>query len=180
MTASVSKADVGHYGPGFRIFLFLVALNASYSVILFPRIASHANTKSGAMGSEVRRSLAISVPLGLLAVGSLAALAHPILIFTFGPEHAPGVTPLRILCIAAMLNLVNRHYRQVLLSCGRQATDLRLTAVGTAVHLVAKVAFIPTDGIAGAAMGTVVGDVVLLVGLYLKTRPMLKPHASEL
>lgn len=172
--ALVSDSDVGHYGPGFRIFLFLVALNSAYSVILFPRISSHANAEGGSMGQEVRRSLAVTVPLALIAAIGLASLAHPVITGLFGDDFAPGVNSLRILCIALVLNLVNRHLRQVLIACSRQGLDLRLTALGTLTHLGAKLALIPSFGIAGAAMGSVAGELVLMLALYFATRPLLR------
>lgn len=170
----VSEADVGHYGPGFRIFLFLVALNSAYSVILFPRISSHANAQPGSMGREVRRSLAITVPIACAVAGALALVAYPLITGLLGESFAPGVSSLRILCVALVLNLINRHLRQVLIATSRQGQDLRLTALGTLAHLGSKLAFIPLFGITGAAMGSATGELVLLIALYFTTKPLLR------
>ena len=170
----VSATDLGHYVPGFRIFMFAVALISAYSVILFPRIAAHAGSLSDAMAREVRRSLRLTIPAVLVGAGLLAALAHPILVLLFDSEYTHGRVSLQILCIALVINLLNRHYRQVLIARGRQRTDLALTAMGTLVHIAGKFAFIPFMGIAGAAWGTVVGELFLLAALRRAALPVLR------
>ena len=170
----VDNASLGHYGLGLRLFLFMIALNWSYSVILFPRIAAHAHATDGAMSREVRRSLSIVIPFCLLAAGSLAALAHPILTIFFGEEFEPGVNSLRILCLALVFNMVNRHLSQVLLAKSKQSAELRIMIFGTLTHVVAKIALIPIFGIAGAALGSVSGELALMLAYALAARPLLK------
>jgi O-antigen/teichoic acid export membrane protein len=169
----VSATDLGFYSAAFRIFLFCTSLITAYFVIMLPRFAAHANAPPEAMAGELRDSLRRSLPL--LAAGSalLALLADPLLAFLFGAEYTVASVPLRLLCLALVFNLLNRTYRQVLLAAGRQRQDFRLTITGTLVHVGAKLALIPLLGIAGAALGSVIGELFLYLVLSRAARPAL-------
>lgn len=74
---------------------------------------------------------------------------------------------LRILGVAALVNVVNNHFRYMLLATNRQQLDLRNTAVATAAHVAFKLVLIPMAGIEGAALGTLGGEMtVLALGLW--------------
>jgi O-antigen/teichoic acid export membrane protein len=161
----VSSANLGRYVVAYQVFLFAISLSSAYFVILLPRISAHANSKTNAMALELRRSLVTSVPLALIGAGMLAVLARPILVMLFDPAYGQASTSLRILCIALVLNLLNRHYRQVLIARNRQHRDMALTAAGAVVHIGSKIVLIPVLGIAGAAVGSVMGELFLVIAL---------------
>lgn len=158
-----TTAAVGHYVGAARLFTLLLALATSYFVILLPRLAERGRESGVALANELAAGLRRAVPMGLLVAGGIALLAVPLLTFLFGAEFAAAGNALRLLAAAAMLNLISRHYRQVLLVRGGQRTDLRLTGVCVAVHVGAKVLLIPVLGLTGAALGTVLGEGYLLL-----------------
>ena len=65
------------------------------------------------------------------------------------------------LLLAVIVSLLNGHLRQALIALGYQRLDLRNTALSSGVHVLTKVALIPVLGIAGAALGTLIGEAFL-------------------
>ncbi len=145
-----------------RSFKLLLGFAASYFIILLPRISERAHD-GGAMAAELRDSFRRILPTAVIAMALLAALAGPLLRILFGAEFGGAALSLRILALALLVNVSLRHYRQVLLARGLQRLDLRSSIIGGIVHVGAKLALIPAMGIAGAAVGTLIGELALFV-----------------
>lgn len=172
----VAPTAVGLYAAAFKIFQLLLGFAASYFIILLPRIAERSHD-GRAMAEELRGSLRRVLPLALVAMLVLALVAGPMLRLLFGQEFGGAATPMRILALALLINVTLRHYRQVLLARGLQRTDWQSSLIGGAVHVAAKLALIPSLGIVGAALGTLVGETALLC---LQRRAALRAIATPI
>lgn len=169
----VNRMDLGHYSGAARIFMLLLALATTYFVIILPRFAERAHS-STTLRDELAFSLRLTVPLAVMGMLTLAVTAAPVLSLLYGADFTVAAGPLRLLGVAAVANLIGRQFRQVLLVRGLQATDLRLTAVGTLSHVASKLVLIPHLGILGAAIGTLVGEAVLLTVHGLAAHDVLR------
>jgi O-antigen/teichoic acid export membrane protein len=160
-TNFVSGHDVGHYSAAYRIFTQLLGLGMGYFVILLPRVAECARISGPAMAQEISHSMKRIMPPAFAGLALLLVIASPMM-RVFGPDFVSASNALRLLGLAFVANFVRQHYRQVLLSRGLQSTDLAQTAVGSIVSVGSKFALVPVMGINGAALGTLIGEVVLL------------------
>lgn len=170
----VDRLELGYYSAVVRLFFLMMTLAGAYFVILLPRLAERAAAPA-IMRREVRDSLKRSVPLALVGCGLVLVLAAPMLTVVFGPEFVVAVPALRLLSLVVVVNLVGRHYRQVLVATGRQVVDLRMTGIGAVVHVVAKLGLIPAFGITGAALGTLVGESTIAGLLWWSARQTVAP-----
>lgn len=159
----VSATLIGYYAVSHRIFTMLLSVSSVYSIIVFPIFAKQANEGSEALHQTLRRLLHIPLPLVILGVVVIAMIARPALVLLFGPEFVEGTTSLQFLMIAVAANFMYRSYRQILLSSGRQRKDLQMTTIATVVNLSLKAVLIPFLGIVGVAIGTAIGEVLLLI-----------------
>lgn len=163
----VGDAPIGWYNGASRLFALMMGLSAVYFTILFPRLSQRAAESPAAFRSEALGSLARVLPLALAGVVGVAVLAPWGLGLLFSPSFAGAAMALRILGVAALVNVVNNHFRYMLLATNRQQLDLRNTAIATAAHVVFKLVLIPMAGIEGAALGTLGGEMtVLALGLW--------------
>lgn len=163
----VGDAQIGWYNGASRLFALMMGLSAVYFTILYPRLSQRAAESPGAFRIEALGSLRRVVPLALLGALGVALLAPWTLALLFSPSFAGAAMALRVLGAAAMVNVINNHFRYMLLATGRQQVDLRNTAVATVVHLALKLALIPVAGIEGAALGTLGGELaVLALGVW--------------
>lgn len=158
----LTRADLGHYSAASKLFYVMMAFATAYFVILLPRFAESAVRPDPALSDELRASLRRTVPIALAGLAILTLLARPILVLMFGATFGVAAPSLAILGAATVISLASRHYRQVLLARGLQMHDLKFNVVGAITHIGAKLALIPTCGIVGAAIGTLIGEVAIL------------------
>lgn len=149
--------------------LFAAALKVVDSLILVP-----AAITAGAMPALTREALrrgpgpvrertATTVALlGVPAAVGLFALAPGVVLVLYGSEYAAAAAPLRLLAPALLAIFLNNVLLHALLALGRAPLLPRLTAARVAVAGVAALLLIPRLGIAGAALGFTLAELVLL------------------
>lgn len=159
----VGTQALGIYAVPFRIFTFLLSMSTVYFVVVLPAYAR--STSAGAAGLRATHRRIMWYPLPLIAAGLAfgAAVSAPLLGMLFGPALVAGTPVMRLLLVALGLNFISRCYRAVVLVTNRYLGDMHSTAVSTAVNIAVKLVAIPVWGIAGAAIGTIVGEVVLVI-----------------
>ena len=172
----VGDAQIGWYNGASRLFALMMGLSAVYFTIHFPRLAQRAAESPTAFRSEALGSLARVLPLALVGAAGVAVLAPWGLGLLFSPSFAGAAMALRILGVAALVNVANNHFRYMLLATNRQQLDLRNTAVATVAHVAFKLILIPVAGIEGAALGTLGGELVVLALGVWATRADLCPR----
>lgn len=148
--------------------LFAAALKVVDSLILVP-----AAIAAGAMpaltrealrgGGPVRERTATTVALlGVPGAVGLFALAPGVVRLLFGAEFAPAALALRVLAPALLAIFLNNVLLHALMALGRAPLLPRLTAVRVGVAVVSAVTLIPRFGIAGAACGFTLSELVML------------------
>ena len=148
--------------------LFAAALKVVDSLILVPAAiaagAMPALTREALRGSgPVRERTATSVALlGVPGAVGLFALAPGVVRLLFGAEFGEAALPLRILAPALLAIFLNNVLLHALMALGRAPLLPRLTAVRVGVAGICAVTLIPRLGIAGAACGFTLSELVLL------------------
>ena len=132
------------------------------------------------LNRELRASLARVLGLAVPVLGLGMWMAGNILEILYEPSFGVAREPLQILLVVVAIALVNGHIRHALIVLGKQRQDLRNVAVSSIVHVVMKLALIPVLGMAGAAVGGLLGESVLMVLGWLTVRPMLRPATADL
>jgi O-antigen/teichoic acid export membrane protein len=159
----VSSTLIGQYAVPLRIFTLLLSLGSLYFIVVLPIFSRRSREGGASLRQTLESAMRLSLPVVLLGVLVIVAAAEPLLGILFGAQFTAGSSSLRVLMIAMGANFVNRSYRQVLLASGRRNHDMTATLAGTVANLLAKLLLIPLLGIAGAAAGTAIGEVVLLI-----------------
>jgi O-antigen/teichoic acid export membrane protein len=166
-----SKAEVGLYGGAFKLYSLGLSLGTMYFALLLPHLAARRAQSlpavNTAMHAALRRTLLAATPIVVAAL----LLAGPVLRMLFGAGFEAATGALQILLVALPLNLVAGHFRTLLVATGRQRRDLGLVAIGTIVHVAAKLILIPAVGMNGAAWGTLVGEAALMLVSWAAVRP---------
>lgn len=148
--------------------LFAAALKVVDSLILVPAAiaagAMPALTREALRGSgPVRERTATSVALlGVPAAVGLFALAPQVVSLLFGAEFAAAGAALRLLAPALLAIFLNNVLLHALLALGRASLLPKLTALRVAAALLFALALIPGFGVAGAACGFTLSELLLL------------------
>ena len=174
----VSMQDVGAYGAAYRMRVLGVSVVSLYMTVVLPHLTLHGRDSVRRLSEEVVsllwKMLALALPAAILAM----VLSPWILATIFGTEFLSGTMSMRLLIIATLATLVGSHYRPAVLGLGKNRSDLRNVAVGTVAHVGSKLALIPLIGMAGAALGTLVGETVYALASWWTLRRLLVADAA--
>ena len=162
----VSTTAVGLYTGASKIFFVFLTLSGAYVSVIYPRMASVMGQSVKVLHIELFRLFRVVMPIALLGMLLVLFLSDFVLVQLFGEEFYVASSSLQMLVVAFLSNLASRHYRVLLLVSQQQKLDLTLVSISTFVHLSVKLIMIPIWGIEGAAIGTAIGEISLLL-LYM-------------
>lgn len=157
---------VEQYNAAYSYLNFLLIITPAVTLALFPRMARHAVSDRPRLAYEyalaLRVMLILSVPLVALTFWFAPLLVS---IVTGGKEgYLPdSAVALRILIFFLPLSFVNGVTQYVLIALDRQRLITGVFAATVVFNLVVNLALVPRIGINGAALTTVLSEIVLLV-----------------
>lgn len=141
------------------VYAAVVAVTqAALAISTFFRNRAQAGIASGRSGMAVwRYPLALS---GLAALGILAAqiLAEPLSDLLFGPAYEGAAGVMRILAVAAAMQMLLDVGQGMLIASGRRRALLSVAIVGAVVTILSLALLVPTAGAMGAAVAATVGS----------------------
>jgi O-antigen/teichoic acid export membrane protein len=155
-----TDAETGLYAAAYKIYEGLTYAPLAISTVLTPRLSELFARDRGR-----HRALAVGWISGSMGLGALAAavaflLARPLLVFLFGAGYAAATAPLRILAVGLPVVFTIWILHAVAISVDRERLLLRTGLVGLAVNVALNLYVIPRYGPNGAALATVVGEVI--------------------
>lgn len=169
-------SQVGYYAAAYRIVTLLQVIPTAYFTAIFPALArSHASRQRPA-GSDLPQrtayyALAVSMPVALL----LLDRSDWIIELLFGSSFQPSIAPLRWLVWSLPAVTFRAVFRNLLLTSHQEVTNLLLSLVTALLNVALNLALIPRHGIVGAAVATLVSEIVLLAATAWRVRTSLGP-----
>ena len=170
------ESEVGIYAGVYRIiginYILGYAIANTFTPLLFEKYTTNKTTYR-----EVTRQL-MKAMLGVGTLTSLglflgAGILIPVII---GKEFAAGVIIGRILSVAVFFRLLNFGLTEILTTSDRQMTRVTLEAITVGINIILNLLFIPYYGGVGAAIATVVAELILCLGsFYISYRNRLIP-----
>ena len=153
------STEVGEYGAALRVGTILVLVSSVFSNAAFPGLsrACRGTNQAIVIGAAMRLLATVIAPI---AVGG-AILSGPFIQVLFPPDFADAATMLAILMLAYAAMAVSDLLRRILTARHHQQLDLKLTAAGTAVSLIATLWLATDFGGIGAAIAMVIGEVIV-------------------
>ena len=159
-----SYEEVGFYNAANKIAFLVIMLGAAYFDAIFPVLSKYFKESKEAFINLNLKTAKLAVTIGIpLAVGG-TLLAKPLMLFVYGAKYHGSVGAFRILIWFACINFINMIYSRGLWACDRQNIFLGIVSVQAASNVILNLFLIPPFGIYGAAVATVL---VELLGLYL-------------
>jgi O-antigen/teichoic acid export membrane protein len=149
----------GTYAAAYKVSEGAGIISSSFTLALFPRLSRETDL-SYAYRLALRILLQIAFPL---ATG-IALLSQPIVALVGGKEYLPdSAVALSILICYLPLSYCNGLTQYVLIAAGRQRLLTGAFAAALTFNVAANLIMIPRFSYVGAAVVTVVSEVVLLV-----------------
>lgn len=155
---------VGCYQAAVKIKGALVGVVASVGTVLLPRVSYYYENEMREAFREMGEKALRLVLLTALPLSAYFLLfAEPMILFFSGKEYLPSVLPMRIIMPALLfIGLTNILGMQILIPQGKERVVLRSEFFGAAADFVLNLLLIPRFSAAGAALGTLAAELVVL------------------
>ncbi len=171
-----SDAEVGYYNAAVRVKSILVSLVTSLGAVLLPRLSYYVEKGARAEFSAMLRK---AVGFVLYAAVPLTAFfmltAEETVLILSGGEFRPAIPAMRIIMPTVLfIGLTNILGMQIMVPNGQEKKVTLSVTVGGVVDLVLNAALIPRLGASGAALGTLVAELAVLIVQLFMTRDILR------
>jgi len=175
MPAFLSASSVGLYSVATNVSWIVVALSGSLWVIVVPVVARSEKSRSEVVWGFLR----VSMTIGALVAGALAALAPLALRLVYGPEFVGAASALRILLPGSVLFAAAMVLISGLFAANRPFSATMAQVSGAALTVIGLLLFLDPGGIiAAAVVSSVAYSVVFVVALVLYSR-LSRPERTE-
>ncbi|QTE67050.1 oligosaccharide flippase family protein [Clostridiales bacterium] len=163
-----TDADVGYYGAAVKIKVILVSIVTSLGGVLLPRASYY--VEHGNM-EEFKRITSKAMSFVFLFATPLTIyfimFAHNGVLLLSGEAFEGAIIPMQVIMPTLLLvGITNIMGIQILVPTGREKVVLHSEIAGAIVDIVINAALIPSMKATGAAIGTVVAELVVLVVQY--------------
>jgi len=169
-------ADVGLYGVPSKLFELASSIPYQFAGLMMPALAAGARGSPQEFGKSLRNAVDAGAIYGAGVILALAFFAPQILTLMAGAAFAPGAPALVFIAFAVALAGMTHILRFALVACERQRFVLVGDCVACVCAFIAYFSLIPRYSFVGAAIGTVVAEVVALIcmlcGLWRAGRPL--------
>jgi O-antigen/teichoic acid export membrane protein len=166
--AFMPLSAVAIYAIAGRIAEYVLLLNKQFSNALMPLVSQAHGRGDDAVVERVlmdgsRYLMAIALPMLAL----LAFHAETLLVLWLGEDFREAAIPLRLLSVAVGLSIVQLNAANVLGMTGRHRFVAIAMGTSAAINLVVTIALIPSYGLTGVAIATLIAAGSVEVGVIL-------------
>lgn len=159
---SFMKGDeqVGFYNSAYMIVNTLLLLITTFTATLLPRLSFLFAADFEALGKLYRTVFKYLLFTGLGCAFGAVALAGPIFLFLFDEAYLPGAAALSILIWASALMFVNAFQGTALIALDMKRQLAYMAGTAALVNIILNILLIPKFGFRGAAVATVISEVI--------------------
>ncbi len=156
--------EVGYYYTSVKIKSVLVSLITSLGAVLLPRVSYYIEQGETDKFREIcvkafRFVVAAAIPTMVYFI----LFAGETVLFISGNSYVPTILPMRIIMPTLLfIGLTNIIGIQIFIPFGQESRVLVSEIAGAVVDIVINLLLIPQYGAAGAAVGTVIAEAVVL------------------
>lgn len=171
-----SDADVGFYNAAVKIKSILVSIVTSLGVVLLPRASYYVEHN---LMKEFYRITKKAINFVFLVATPMMIyfilFAKEGIFFLSGTAYAGSIAPMQIIMPTLLfIGLTNVMGIQILIPLGREKTVLYSEIAGVIVDVIFNALLIPRFASAGAAIGTLAAEAVVLIVQYIALRNEIK------
>ena len=164
----VGMAGAGIYNAAFRIVFMLSLLFYFLSVTIMPAISKlHDGYSIDELKTLFNNGLRALILIGMPMSVGIYAIAPEVVLMTFGDAFQDSVFVLRLLACLIFVACLKWAMHVFLISTELQNEMVRSQAICAGVNIIGTIILVLVDGIRGAAIATIVSEIVLII-LYVR------------
>ena len=166
---------VGLYSAATRLTEAAYVAPAALGIVVFPALTRACASHSGNLQKFFSTIIVIMLALGLPFAVLTSYYADPLVLLLFGTEFALSVPVLIVMSMQVPLGFVNIALVNLLFAAGKQKMELWASVATTVVNVAANLALIPLLGPVGAALATVLCQLVAFIVLWQMSASVVTP-----
>lgn len=153
--------EVGLYSAASKIILFMVAIGAFYNNSIFPVISRYAQDSKLKLKRFIHRNISFIGVGGVALWILLFIFARQIIVLAYGDDYRGSVLAFQILSLTIVISIVRLIYVSVLVALNKIKESLWGVGIGCGINVTLNFLLIPRYGIVGAAIATVIGEIII-------------------
>lgn len=171
----ITEEAVGHYYSANRLVRLILPLVTSAGAVLLARI-SHMKEIGDMEGikSYLKKSISVVLLVAIPAVVGLFLLSDQIILMIFGNEFHSSLTLKILSFLLIIVGLNNIYGLQVLLAFDREKAYSIIISIGAVINFILNMILIRSMGYNGAAISTVIAEIIILILEYFMVRKIIK------
>ena len=171
-----NDAEVGLYSAAIKVKNILVTLVTSLGTVLLPRLSYYtANGYKEEFKKLTHKAMEIVFVMGMALTGYFVIMAKECIVFISGEEFLGATLAMQIIIPTIIfIGLSNITGIQVLTPLGKEKYVLISVVVGAGIDFVWNLILIPSMGAAGAAVGTLLAEIAVLLVQWYAIRKVVK------
>ena len=170
---------VGYYSAAYKLIDGLSSLNPAiiYSV-MFPVMSKYINSLDNLKRVWIK-AFNISFIIGLIIAIFVIVFAKYIILIVYGSNYLPSIKALKILIWAFFIICISSITSGLLNSINKQRLVTFGAGVGAIINVILNLILIPKYSMEGAALATVITEILMFILYIYLTCKFLKVNKSE-
>ena len=171
-----SDVDVGYYNAAIRIKSILVSIITSLGTVLLPRAAYYIEHDLREEFNYIaRKSINFVYIIALPMIIYFIVYAPECIYFLSGNAYEGSILPMQILMPTLLfIGLTNILGIQIMVPLEMEKWVLNSYIIGAIVDLIINILLIPKMGASGAAIGTLIAEIAVMIYQYSKAKTRSK------
>ncbi|TAK30037.1 MAG: hypothetical protein EPO21_20015 [Chloroflexota bacterium] len=163
LSGAGANVAIGWYSTAYKFIDGLNFIPSLFTLALFPVMSRYADSAPDSLLRTYRVALKVLLIIGLPITIGTTVTADKIILLVFGQEYAPSALALQVLIWFLPFSFVNSVTQYVLIAVNRQRFLTGAFVIGAAFNILANAIAIPLFGYLGAAVVTILSEIVLMV-----------------
>ena len=156
-----TNQDVGLYSAAHKLILFMVAIGSFYNNSIFPVISRYAKESKLKLKKFIHKNITF-IGIGGVALWILLFMfARQIIVLAYGDGYQGSVLAFQILSLTIVIGIIRLICISVLIASNRIRESLWGVGIGCGINVTLSFLLIPRYGIVGAAIATVIGEIII-------------------
>jgi len=161
---------VGLYNASYRLILVLLFIPIIFNNTLFPLMSQYYISSKKSLKYTFDKLFKIMIVIGFpIGVGTLL-IADKVIMIIYGSQFAGSVIALQILIWSTFLIFARSPFERLLESSNKQLSVTKIFIFGAIFNSILNIIFIPQFSYVGAAVITVLTDILVLLLLIFVVR----------
>lgn len=157
------ETEAGLYNAAYRVIMGIIILSTVLIQSVYPTFSKFYRDQPSEVSKLLKKTLTLSMIFAIPIAIAGTILGRSIMLILFGSAFAESKIAFQLLVWSALLALLATNYGYCLVACLQQKALAISVGMGIAVNIALNFLLIPSLGILGASLATIIAQGVMLI-----------------